>query len=56
MYKPQYLNVERVTDTTYFYDDPIPTVSVSTTKLGYKKKPPEDTKGKLFRRFIKKGR
>ena len=50
MYKPQYLNVERVKNnvmagnTVYF-------TKVTSTPLGYKKKPPEQIKNKSGRRF-----
>jgi len=53
MYKPQYLNVERKTknvmasNTVYF-------TTVTTTPLGYKKKPPEQVQNKSGRRFAGK--
>lgn len=55
MYKPQYLNVKRdvnnVTagNTVYF-------TKVTTTPLGYKKKPPEQIQNKSGRRFAGKRR
>jgi len=53
MYKPQYLNVERVKNnvmagnTVYF-------TKVTSTPLGYKKKPPEHVQNKSGRRFAGK--
>lgn len=53
MYKPQYLNVERVKNnvmagnTVYF-------TKVISTPLGYKKKPPEQIQNKSGRRFAGK--
>lgn len=53
MYKPQYLNVERKTknvmagNTVYF-------TKVTTTPMGYKKKPPEQIQNKSGRRFAGK--
>ncbi len=53
MYKPQYFNVERKTQNVmagnivYF-------TKVTTTPLGYKKKPPERIQNKSGRRFAGK--
>lgn len=53
MYKPHYLNVKReihnvmAGNTIYF-------TTVTTTPLGYKKKPPEQVQNKSGRRFAGK--
>jgi hypothetical protein len=52
MYKPQYLNVVRITDEYGFNDsDESTTILVSVEKLGYKKKPPEKLNSKSGRHF-----
>ena len=52
MYKPHYLNVERTTEN--FYGGNVCYLSkITTTQLGWKRKPPEKIESKSGRRFCK---
>ena len=53
MYKPHYLNVERVTKTVYGANGPYWS-KTTTIPLGWKSKPPEVNVNKSERRFAKK--